>query len=76
MFNFPLTERGVGYEWQPKTLTIIQGDSVVWIWNTTTRTNPIMVAQATDIEDLTPFALGFHSGQPTMKGNLVNLTSI
>ncbi|CAH8644635.1 unnamed protein product [Heterobilharzia americana] len=61
-------ERGVGYEWEPKTLTIIQGDSVAWIWNTTTRTNPLMVAELTGPEDLTPSVFGFHSGEPKLNG--------
>ncbi|CAH8626270.1 unnamed protein product [Schistosoma guineensis] len=60
--------RGLGYEWQPKALTIIQGDSVVWIWNTSTRVNPLMIAEISGLEDLTPSGSGFHSGEPTQNG--------
>ncbi|CAH8562789.1 unnamed protein product [Schistosoma turkestanicum] len=60
--------RGLGYEWQPKALTIIQGDSVVWIWNTTTRINPLMIAEIYGPEDITLSEFGFHSGQPTKNG--------
>ncbi|KAK4475484.1 hypothetical protein MN116_000801, partial [Schistosoma mekongi] len=65
------TIHGLGYQWQPKTLTIIQGDSVIWIWNTTTRTNPLMIAEVSSLSDITPSEYGFHSGQPTQNGAYV-----
>lgn len=65
---------GIGFEWLPKLAVVEQGTVVTWKWNAPSMSKLLSykIQQLANINDVTPLADGFNSGEATSIGILNN----